>query len=190
MRFVLLLGSVLSSIFLSVPDLQRSDLASKEIFLAYIYYSRPNMSCAACEMFNKNISELQRYIPVKKINFFEEPRLGSSFYTFLFPSFVVRDEGRSYHLPVDDYADLEAIVREKRWREFKVTRRWMDVDSYFIKVYSVANHVFFALMQRSYKVIDVIPGWIVSLGFSGAIAYMLYCICIIFVVPGEKEKRE
>ncbi|AFN82921.1 hypothetical protein EROM_041570 [Encephalitozoon romaleae SJ-2008] len=188
--FFLLLGKVMSDAFSLLPVFTKEDVPLDSTFLVYIYYSRPNVHCPACESFNRNISKLQKYIPVKKINFFEDPKVASCFYSFIFPSFVIRDKGRSYHLDVDDFEELEEIVRNKRWTQFKPVRRWMDLDSYFINLYSTANCAFFKVMQKSYVVLDVIPGWIINLGFSAIIAYMVYSICTIFMTPVEKKKKE
>ncbi|CAD25343.1 hypothetical protein [Encephalitozoon cuniculi GB-M1] len=191
MRIIfLLIGKVVSDAFSLLPVLSKEDMEGSGTFLVYIYYSRPNLHCAACESFNRNISMVQKYIPVKKINFFEDPRVASRFYTFLFPSFVVRDGGRSYHLPVDSFEQLEEIIRNRRWAMFKPMARWMDVNSHFASAYSIANCIFFRAMQKSYVVFDAIPAWVVNFGFSAIIAYMLYSICTIFLMPVEKKKKK
>lgn len=186
----LLVGKVLSDALSLVPAFTTEDIAGGETSLVYIYYSRPNLRCPACESFNQSISALQSHIPVKKINFFEQPRLASRFYTFLFPSFVVRDGGRSYHLPVDTFERLEEIIKRREWGMFKPRRAWMDVDSRLMGVYSIANDAFFRVMQRSYVIFDPVPGWAINLGFSAIIVYVVYSICTVFTVPGEKKKKE
>ncbi|KAG5859971.1 hypothetical protein KMI_04g07820 [Encephalitozoon hellem] len=188
--FFLLLGSVMSDAFSLLPVFTKEDMALKDTFLVYLYYSRPNVYCPACETFNRNISALQKYIPVKKINFFEDPEVASCFYSFLFPSFIVRDKGRSYHLHVDSFEELEELIKHGKWTQFEPVRRWMDLDSYFIKVYSTANYVFFKAMQKSYVILDAIPVWVINFVFSAIIAYMIYSICAIFMSPVEDKKRE
>ncbi|ADM11442.1 uncharacterized protein Eint_041550 [Encephalitozoon intestinalis ATCC 50506] len=186
----LLLGKVISDAFSQLPVLRKEDISLDDAFLVYIYYSRPNVHCPACESFNQSISDLQKYIPVKKINFFEDPKIASRFYTFLFPSFVVRDKGRSYHLDVDSFEELEEIIRDRKWTQFKPIRLWMDVDSYFINMYSLANCIFFKAMQRLYVVFDTVPEWAINFGFSAIIGYMVYSICLVFMVPPSDKKKE
>lgn len=158
--------------------------------LVYIYYARPNLVCSACERFNESMLDLQQHMPVLRINFFEDPRLASRFYTLLFPSFVVRHMGRSYHLPVDSFRELEAVVREERWKSYQPTRWYAETDSYITEIYAFTNFLFFRFMQKSYFVVDRIPGWAVTLFFSLVIVYMAHSVYTIFRLPVEKEKQE
>lgn len=187
---VLVMQAVVCNAFLSLPVLKRADLLERRTELIYIYYTRPNLSCSACEDFNQNICTLQRYVPVRRVNFFEDPMLGSRFYTFLFPSFVMRHEGRSYLLPVDSFEELEDVVRDEKWRGYRPARRYLEVDSYLTEIYAVSNFLFFTCMQKSYVVVDMVPSWVVTLVFSSVIIYMAHSIYTIFTLPVEKEKKE
>lgn len=190
LELLTLLQVVLSGSFLSLPTLGKEDLTNKGTELVYIYYSRPDIRCPACEEFNLKIPKLQNHIPIRRINFFEDPKLASRFYTLLFPSFVIRSSGRSYFLPVNSFEELEDVIVNEKWRSYKPTRWYLEVDSYLTEIYAMTNFLFFKGMQKSYVVIDMVPSWVVTLLFSTIIVYMVHSIYIVFTLPVKKEKEE
>jgi hypothetical protein len=173
-----------------LQELSFANIDKNPTELIYIYYERPNLQCPACEDFNKRVSSLSKYMPVKRTNFFQNPYLASHFFPGLFPAFVVRHERRSIHLNVDTYEELVRLLETEAWRGLEPTRWYLETSSVLTKTYALSNYVFFAFIKKSYFVIDNTPNWLITLVISCILVYMAHSIYTIFTLPVQDSRKK
>jgi hypothetical protein len=190
MVLLVLLGMLTCLALEELQELSFENLDASPTELIYIYYTRPNIQCPACEEFNSKVSSLSEYVPVKRINFFEHPYLASHFFPVLFPAFVLRHQKRSFHLEADTYSELAEILQSGAWRKLEPMRWYLETDSFLTKLYALSNYVFFGLMRRTYFIIDTTPNWLVMLVISCILVYMARSIYIIFTLPIQDPRKE
>lgn len=176
--------------FLSLETFTLDSLSNKESEFIYVYYLRPGMSCQACEYFNEEISTLSEHITVKKLNFFEDPFTASHFYPFLFPSFYIRENGRTRVINTDSIEALKEIITSGSWRSLKPIPYYKEANTKLTRAYALINHGFFILIQKSYFIVDLIPNWLMTFFFSVIIVYMARSIYIIFSLDIKKAKKK
>lgn len=166
--------------FDEIPSLTLNDFKSTTTFFIYIYYSKPDLDCPLCKLFNNKISEIP--MRIKKINFYDSPYIASHLYQCIFPSFVVRHNRRSYVLNVTEVDELFKLIKEDKWKDIVPIHWMLETDSIITKMYSVLFSIFYFLVEYVSDYIENIPHWAINCIMSFIIGYLVISIVGIFNV--------
>lgn len=170
-------------------SLSWEDLSDPSTFLVFLTYERPGFKCPSCEHFEETIEQLG--MPVKRLNFAEDVRLGSRFLQYSFPSFIVRSELRSYLIEPKNSAELLELVKQEEWRNRRPVRPMMDVNSWVARCCSDVNPMIFFVLRKLYFVVDRVPEKLVAFAIIFVIVYLIYSIVEVFTEPDDpKAKKE
>ncbi|EJW01782.1 hypothetical protein EDEG_00373 [Edhazardia aedis USNM 41457] len=175
-----------------IKKLTKEDLNENKELLIFIYYENSKFTCPYCEFYSYVVSLLyEKYKDknfIRKINFFENPRLGSRFLLMSFPYLVFYKHGRVHLLhnekmlgDIENF-DLNLMYPCKNCRNWKY-----NPNSTIIKIYSVSSGVFFGGLYTFYKIFDLIPVWVWSLFICLVIAF---AIKIVFHAIFKKKVKE
>lgn len=189
MLIVLMLSAILSLSFGDLERLTFEDLKRKDTFLIYAYYDKPGHECPACLDFNEKMASIES-LPIKRINFYTSPYLGSHLLEFIFPSFIIREKGKSYVLSVSSFGELLNLLDSGDWRKSQARRWYLDVDSPIIKAFAVPCFLFFFTMDKWASVVDNTPPFVITCIVCFVIAYLIVSIIGIFREDLEKIKRD
>jgi len=182
------LSIFISLVFSSI--LTSSDLSSNNTFLVFLYYSTDQFKCPSCAHFEPFLNSLK--IPVKKLNFIENVELGSRFLQYSFPSFIIRDNNRSYVIHPKNGEDLLKIVNTDEWGKIRPRRPSLDTNSYLVRVFAFLNvYVLYVVRFISDKFIYV-PTPVMNIMVVLVILYLVYSIVDLIKSTWEisKEKTE
>ncbi|KAI4291764.1 hypothetical protein PAPHI01_1038 [Pancytospora philotis] len=183
---MLLLGIFTCMVWGACEVLRAADLASPDTFLVFLYYEQPGFNCPTCKHFMKSLDQLP--MPVKTLNFAENVSLGTRFFQFSFPAFVVRSGLRSRVISPLHSAELQQIIADGTWAAAEPVRAMCDVNSLLTRALSAVTPLIFAALRVMYYVVDHTPSYLVSSCVLCIICYLAYSIFEIFTESDEKLK--
>ncbi|KAG0442667.1 hypothetical protein DMUE_0101 [Dictyocoela muelleri] len=154
-----------------IEPLKKEDLFSKNEFLIYVYYEREDFKCPLCKTVQKYLEKIN--YPIKTINFYENPRLGSCFMTVFFPVIYLKGNDVFFKLNTVDIEDIERIVKEFDLRYLHKLNYFKDPRSFLVYVSSYFFHIFIFYLRYSEYISKNIPVWAFTL-IIGGLFYLLF----------------
>ncbi|KAG0417570.1 hypothetical protein EQH57_0942 [Dictyocoela roeselum] len=163
--------SFFTSILGMIEPLKKEDLFSRNEFLIFLYYEREDFRCPLCQVVGKYLEKIQ--YPIKTINYYENPLLGSRFMTFLFPSIYLKRGHSFYKLRTKNIEDIERIAVSFDMACLRKIHPWGDPRSKVVVISSYLFHIFCYFLRFSEYVAKVMPIWLFSFIFGG-ICFLLF----------------
>ncbi|KAF9764227.1 hypothetical protein NGRA_0728 [Nosema granulosis] len=186
----MLIFLMFNTIFMtSFQELTFEDFKRRDTFLIYAYYDKPGQECQACLNFNEKMATITS-LPIKAVNFYSKTYLGAHLLEFIFPSFIIREDGKSYVLNISSFPELLRLLDSGDWRNSQPVKWYLDVESPLTKVIAVFSFIFFYTMDRWAFVIDNTPPFVITSVICFVIAYLIVSIIGIFKEDIPKVKKD
>ncbi|EPR79610.1 hypothetical protein SLOPH_712, partial [Spraguea lophii 42_110] len=92
----------------NIPILTTKNIYTTDTYLIYIYYEKEDFICPWCKFLNKRLEEYT--FPIKKLNFVNNPILGTRFLNYMFPQLILKAENSFYSFKIHEYNKLHNIM--------------------------------------------------------------------------------
>lgn len=162
---------LLNFIHTLIEDLETKDLYNTENFLIYIYYERLDFKCPLCNKVFENIKNIN--FKIKKLNFYENPYLGSKFMSILFPTLLLKINTKIYYIDKIHFFNIEDLCINFKKYNLKPLKWYNDPRSYLGSFNSYLFYYFYIVLQKSVNVVKSLPLWLFSFLFGG-ITFLLF----------------